>query len=278
MAIASLTLLLVYLLIRVTHLVASAIWIFSHGQDWIADLHGASATQIRDPRFIDALFSRHEGGRFPLFFGVKSYRLRNWSRHLQNQGHVRRGALLRLTRSALWQYFAVPFWSAALIVMWSQTNLTVAGSRLLLACAATLLVGCLAVATESVFAALQMGSWAAWYHRIPATPKSTRQNMSSAELVFTGGTFLLLWLFAAVPFQMVGSAKFDTHGDRAGVSPVHQAGLALRDSTVGQTRLAEHTVAINDVGVVSDWACLVTLLAVSAAFLLVWNRVSAKPT
>jgi hypothetical protein len=263
-----------YLALRVGHLVASAIWIMDRGSDWIQEIKGATASELREASFIDTLFELFDGGKLPwLYFGVKSYRLRKWSTTLKHRGRPLQSWLVRLGQVLLWKYFVVPFWAAGTIIALSSRPVDLAARWLLLFCAVLLVTGFLVVVAEAIFAALQMKSWAAYYHRAPRTPRHAGQNMKASEFVFTCATFVILWVLAVVPLEYVADSQFAAHGDRDDTPFLEQIGWALREAATGVFD-ADPVAAAGWTGTIVDWVCLLSWAFMGFGITIVLSKVA----
>ncbi|AKU18188.1 hypothetical protein [Luteipulveratus mongoliensis] len=254
--------LVVYTIVRVEQLITSDLWIQHRGVAWLKVAKRASAGQLRDPEYVDRLFERFGGGTTPwLFVGIKSYRLRRLSRHLEASGAYRRARAVNLFRTVFWQYYTFPFLVAILLCALSLTGRHTDSIRyLMLAEAALLIVGYIAICAESVFALLLFGSWSPWYHRFPKVPRSTKQNTKVDELQFAGGALMLLGFVALVPLQLIVDSQFGAHAHGNGVTRISALGWAAREVINWTFTIGDPVPVVNGYGTVADTVCALTAL------------------
>jgi hypothetical protein len=166
------------------------------------------------------------GGKLPfLFFGIKSYRLLNWSGLAVQRGETWRYQTLRWLRFC-WRYYVfVPALSSLVIVLsMASVRLPETAEIALLTISIAMVVGMLAIAAEAVLAALVLGSWAVLYHRWrnPGT-----ENAPLREFTLFVGCVLLtaLTVFALV---LCAQMRFHAYQD----TPAGIGWLPIRDAFV----------------------------------------------
>jgi hypothetical protein len=207
---------------RVEHLVASDVWIVFGGPKWkrlVRRMH--RGTQADVARMWPA-YQQTGGGKLPfLFFGIKSYRLYNWS-HTARQVSWRANALW-VTRF-IWRYYTFAPAMSCLVIIFSLVphELSAITKTALLAVAFATVAGMLAVAAEAILAALVLDSWAVLYHR---WPKPGREQSALREFLVMMGCIVLTLLAVFALFLFVG-ARFHAYPGFVSKSP----GAELREA------------------------------------------------
>lgn len=205
--------LLVYLLVRLEHLLASAIWVWARGSGWIAEV-GNSQVDLEDPIAAADSFDRHGGGRLPfLFFGVKSYRMRRWVRILKDSGRNRQSLVIQFVRSILWQYWIALLWISPLVMFLGRKPLDGLTQWVILSCAFVLLLALITICMELWVAGQQMGSWTSFYHRMRIVPyNAPNQRARGLENMFALVALVYTCLLSTVPLQFVVRQQFPPVG------------------------------------------------------------------
>lgn len=200
-------------LLRVEHLVASDLWIAFCGERWKRRVGRISAAGKSDSARMRRVYQETGGGKLPfLFFGIKSYRLLNWSDQAERRGLARRSRALRRLRFC-WRYYTfVPALSCVVILLSVvPARLPGTASVSLLIIAFALVLGMLAIAAEGILAALVLGSWAVLYHGWGNLRKG---NSNLREFCVIVGC-VILTMFADFALVLCAQTRFDAYQDQS---------------------------------------------------------------
>lgn len=208
--------------LRVEHLVASDIWIVFGGPKWKRRVSRMSRETQADVVRMWRAYQETGGGKLPfLFFGIKSYRLFNWSHSARQTPWQSRP--LRAVRF-IWRYYTFAPLMSFLVIIFSlvPNQLSAEARTALLVIAFATVVGTLAIAAEAILAVLVLKSWAVLYHR---WPKPGREQSALREFLVTIGSVVLALLAVYALLLCVG-ARFHAYPGFASVS----SGAKLREA------------------------------------------------
>jgi hypothetical protein len=174
--------------IRVEHLLAGVGWIILRGGAWKRRVRRMKLSTQSDVSRMWTAYRDTDGGKLPfLFFGIKSYRLYNWSRSPALNRWQRFG--LRSLRGC-WRYYtfapAMCVYVAALAVV--RIRMPHLMTDALYVIGFSTVIGMLAIAAEAIFSAIQFESWAVLYHAGQSQAVRKHRCASSSYFCFVSSS------------------------------------------------------------------------------------------